>query len=384
MKRLSRKILFFLIALLITTLACSVFTPDETPYPLPNTPDSTATHPAPAADGNFISQEEKLTRLYEQANPGVVSIRVYGERGGGLGSGFVIDKEGHIVTNYHVVRGADELEIAFPSGYKARGEVLGTDSDSDIAVIYVDAPPDELHPLPLGDSNQIQVGQVVAAIGNPLGYDGTMTVGIISSLGRTLDSMHAAPGGSYFTAGDIIQTDAPINPGNSGGPLLNLEGEVIGVNFAIDSVGTDAFGQPVNSGIGFAISINIVKRVTPHLIRSGSYDYPYLGITSLSEITLRDQEALNLPQASGVYILEVTPGSPADIAGLRGGDTPIPDSTYFSGGDLITAIDDQHVQDFSDLISYLLNNTSPGDTVVLTILRDGEPMQINLILGKRP
>jgi 2-alkenal reductase len=381
MKHLSWKITIFFVALALTSFACGILSPEDTAPPPPILPQQS--EPSNGA-ADFSSQEDKLVHLYEQANPGVVSIRVYAGDGGGLGSGFVIDKEGHIVTNYHVVRDADELEIAFPSGFKTRGEVLGTDSDSDVAVIKVDAPPDELHPLPMGDSNQIKVGQVVVAIGNPLGYDGTMTTGIISSLGRTLDSMHLAPGGSYFTAGDIIQTDAAINPGNSGGPLLTLDGEVIGINFAIDSSSFDAFGQPINSGIGFAVSINIVKRVVPHLINSGSYDYPYLGISSLPEITLRDQEDLNLPQTSGVYILEVTPGSPADIAGLRGADTPTNDSRYFAGGDLIIAIDGQPVRDFSDLISYLLNNTSPGDTVTLTVLRDGQELQIELVLGKRP
>ena len=381
MKSISWKITIFLVALAFASFACSIFTPEE-PAPTPDLPPQQSEPSNSTID--TASQQDQLVRLYEQSNPGVVSIRVYAGEGGGLGSGFVIDKEGHIVTNYHVVRDADELEIAFPNGFKTRGEVLGTDSDSDVAVIKVDAPPEELHPLPLGDSNQIKVGQIVAAIGNPLGYDGTMTIGIVSSLGRTLDSLHAAPGGSYFTAGDIIQTDAAINPGNSGGPLLNLDGEVIGINFAIESSSFDAFGQPVNSGIGFAVSINIVKRVVPHLISSGSYDYPYLGISSLPEITLRDQEELNLPQTSGVYILEVTPGSPADIAGLRGGSTPTGDSRYFAGGDLITAIDGQPVRDFSDLISYLLNNTSPGDTVTLTVLRDGQELQIELVLGKRP
>ncbi len=192
----------------------------------------------------IINQQDTLTRIYDQANPGVVSIRVLSEEGGGLGSGFVIDDAGHIITNYHVVRGADDLEIAFSSGYKTRGEVLGTDSDSDIAVIKVDAPSDQLFPLPLGDSNQIKVGQIVVAIGNPLGYDGTMTTGVISSIGRTLESLHEAPGGNYFTAGDIIQTDAAINPGNSGGPLLNLNGEVVGVNFAIQSNSIDLSGNP--------------------------------------------------------------------------------------------------------------------------------------------
>ena len=261
---------------------------------------------------------------------------------------------------------------------------MGTDSDSDIAVIKVDVPAEQLNPLPLGDSNQIKVGQIVIAIGNPLGYDGTMTTGVISSVGRTLESLHEAPGGNFFTAGDIIQTDAAINPGNSGGPLLNLNGEVIGVNFAIESNSIDLSGNPINSGIGFAVSINIVKRVVPELIANGSYDYPYMGITSLPEVTIYLQEALDLPQTSGVYVLEVTPRSPADEAGIKAGDSSSELPGYYAGGDLITAVDGLEVRDFSDMITYILNNTSPGDVVTFTVLRDGQEIQLDLTLGKRP
>ncbi len=391
MKSNYQKIILFLLVLSIASIACGAF---SSPTPTVLTPETSN----PATDQNdttqeviisnevvdYVYQQDQLIQLYEQANPGVVSIRVLSEDGGGLGSGFVIDDDGHIITNYHVVMGADELEIAFSSGFKTRGEILGTDSDSDIAVIKVDAPAEELHPLPLGDSNQSQVGQIVVAIGNPLGYDGTMTTGIISSLGRTLDSLHEAPGGRFFTAGDIIQTDTAINPGNSGGPLLNLNGEVVGVNFAIQSNSIDINGQPVNSGIGFAVAINIVKRVVPELIANGFYDYPYMGVSSLPEITLYHQDVLDLPQTSGVYLLEVTSGSPADDAGLRSGDNPTVDPRYLSGGDLIIEIDGIPVRDFSDMITYILNNTSPGDVVTFTVLRDGEEIQIDLTLGKRP
>jgi S1-C subfamily serine protease len=383
MTLISRKIIIFLLVLSLASLACGALSSPSAPALVtPNSPtiEPDVVSPDPI---DLSNQQDRLVRLYEQSNPGVVAIRVLSDQGDGLGSGFVIDKEGYIVTNYHVVRDAQDLEIAFPNGYKTRGEILGTDSDSDIAVIVVDAPSEELHPLPLGDSNQLKVGQIVVAIGNPLGYDGTMTTGIISSLGRTLDSLHEAPGGSYFTAGDIIQTDAAINPGNSGGPLLNLDGEVVGINFAIQSTSFDLSGNPVNSGIGFAVSINIVKRVVPTLISSGSYDYPYLGISSLPEITLYHQDLLGLPQTSGVYLLEVTDGGPADLAGLRAGDVHT-GTGYYAGGDLITAINGLPVRDFSDLITYLLNNTNPGDTVTLTVLRDGTEIQVDLILGKRP
>ncbi len=329
-------------------------------------------------------KEDLLIEIYEQSNPGVVAIQVLSETGNGLGSGFVIDKDGHIITNFHVIDGVSDLEVDFPSGLKTRGEVIGTDPDSDVAVIKVDVPPEELHPLPLGDSSEIKVGQTVVAIGSPFRFNGTMTTGIISSLSRTLESIRTAPGGSFFTAGDIIQTDAAINPGNSGGPLLNLNGEVIGVNRAIETFNINSQDEPLNSGIGFAISINIVKRVVPSLISEGRYDYPYLGISSLNEINLLQQEALGLPQANGAYVSSVTPDSPAEQAGLRGGTVPTEFRNIFSGGDLIIAIDGQPVRTFSDLLSYLIQEKSPGDTIILTVIRDEREIDIDLILGKRP
>jgi 2-alkenal reductase len=265
-----------------------------------------------------------------------------------------------------------------------RGEVIGTDTDSDLAVVKVDAPADELHPLPLGDSSTIKVGQTVVAIGSPFRFNGTMTTGIISSLGRTLSSLNEAPGGSFFTAGDIIQTDAAINPGNSGGPLLNLNGEVVGVNRAIETYNINSQEDPLNSGIGFAIAINTVKRVAPSLISEGSYAYPYLGISSLNEISLLQQEALDLPQATGVYVTNVTPNSPADRAGIRGGTTPTDFFNLFSGGDLIIAIDGRTTQTFSELLSYLMQEKSPEDTITFTILRNNQELEVDLILGKRP
>jgi 2-alkenal reductase len=342
--------------------------------------------PQPIAVPDLVSIEDTLVQLYEQANPGVVAIRVLTESGESLGSGFVIDQEGHIVTNYHVVEGVTDLEVDFPSGYKTRGEVVGSDTDSDLAVLRVDAPAEELHPLPMGDSSQIRVGQTVVAIGNPFGYTGTMTTGIISAVGRTLESMRLAPGGQPFTAGDILQTDAPINPGNSGGPLLNLNGEVIGVNRAIETFNfTAGEGEPLNSGIGFAIAINIVKRVAPALISEGKYDYPYLGISCLPEVSLLQQEALGLPRATGAYVTEVTAGGPADEAGLRGagGSTDFP-GLVGAGGDLIIAVDGQPVRVFNDLLSYLINNKSPGDVILLTIIREDREMEVELTLGRRP
>ncbi len=331
-----------------------------------------------------VPQESTLIEIYENSNPGVVAIQVLTSSGNGLGSGFVIDKDGHIITNYHVIEGVSDFEVDFPSGFKTRGEVLGTDTDSDLAVLKVDAPPEELHPLPLGDSSKLKVGQTVVAIGSPFRFKGTMTTGIVSSVGRTLESLRAAPGGNFFTAGDIIQTDAAINPGNSGGPLLNLNGEVIGVNRAIETYNQNAEADPLNSGIGFAIAINTVKRVVPSLINDGNYDYPYLGITSLPEINLVQQEALGLSQSNGAYVTSVTTDSPADQAGLRGGSQETDIFNLLAGGDLIIAIDGLPIMTFSDLLTYLIQEKSPGDIVTLTILRGEQEVQLELTLGKRP
>lgn len=353
----------------------------ESPTPIePATPPTTE----PPVIANTVPNEEILIDVYSRSNPGVVAIQVLTDTGDGLGSGFVIDMDGHIVTNFHVIDGVSDLEVDFPSGFKTRGEVIGTDTDSDLAVVKVDAPADELHPLPLGDSSEIKVGQTVVAIGSPFRFNGTMTTGIISSLGRTLSSLNEAPGGSFFTAGDIIQTDAAINPGNSGGPLLNLNGEVIGVNRAIETFNINSQQDPINSGIGFAIAINTVKRVVPSLISEGSYDYPYLGISSLNEISLIQQEALRLPRTAGVYVTTVTPDSPADQAGIRGGTSPTDLFNLYAGGDLIIAIDGIEIQDFSELLSYLIQEKSPGDTITFTILRNGQELELDLTLGKRP
>jgi 2-alkenal reductase len=222
----------------------------------------------------------------------------------------------------------------------------------------------------------------VVAIGNPRGLDGTMTIGIISALGRTLDSLREAPGGGRFTAGNIIQTDAAINPGNSGGPLLNLNGQVIGINSAIQTSSIDMTGQPVNSGLGFAVSIDMAKNVLPDLIENGEHAYPYVGISTLGQLNLFVQEELELPRAHGVYILEVIDNSPADQAGLQGANPE--NGNLPTGGDLIVAIDGNKVFQFSDFIGYLLTYKDPGDVVQLTVLRGEEELEIELTLGSRP
>lgn len=331
----------------------------------------------------IVLEDGDLPSLYRAINPGVVAIRALSEDGGGLGTGFVWDREGHIVTNYHVVESATALEVDFPSGFKTRAEILGVDSDTDLAVLELDQLPPELTVLPLGSNANLAVGQTVIAIGNPQGLNGTMTQGIISALGRTLDSMHYAPGGGAFATGNIIQTDAAINPGNSGGPLINLSGEVIGINSAISTTSIDMMGQPVNSGLGFAISIDTAKNVIPDLIEFGYHDSPYVGITVRSEITLFFQEDLELPQSTGVYIIEVAPGSPAEEAGFKGDDSNNP-LLLEGGGDLIISIDGQPVNDFPEFMGYLLTYKKPGDLVEITAFRDGQEVEFDLVLGKRP
>ncbi len=328
-----------------------------------------------------VLDEGDLPALYREINPGVVAIRALTEEGGSLGTGFVWDTDGHIVTNFHVVEAATDLEVDFPSGFKTRANVIGSDSDTDLAVLELDQLPPELVVLSLGNNQDLAVGQTVIAIGNPQGLNGTMTKGIISALGRTLQSMHSAPGGGSFSTGNIIQTDAAINPGNSGGPLINLNGEVVGINSAIRTTSIDPSGQPVNSGLGFAISIDTAKNVIPDLIEFGIHNSPYVGVQVLSEVSLFVQEELDLPRSTGVYILEVTPGSPAEAAGLVGANTALNNP---KGGDLIIAIDDQDVNDFEDFMGYLLTYKKPGDSITIRAIRNGEILDFELVLEKRP
>lgn len=375
------------IALTLAALACQmpVLTQPQPANPVTVVaPTPVTIAPLAPTIVDATGQQEMLVNLYERVMPGVVALQVVGDQGGSLGSGFVFDSQGHIITNYHVVEGARQVEVDFTSGYKTYGTVIGTDLDSDLAVVKVDVPASELFPLPLGDSNSLKVGQTVVAIGNPFGLSGTMTTGIISALGRTLESQRQAPGGSFFTAGDIIQTDAAINPGNSGGPLFNLNGEVIGVNRAIRTTAMTSTGEPVNSGIGFAIAINIVKRVVPVLIETGKYDYPYLGISSVDELSLPQIEALGLKSYTGAYVTGVTENGPAAQAGIRAGTKATSQQGLSAGGDLIIAIDSQPVRRFDDLLKYLINYKSPGDIVVLTVLRGEEKLDIPVTLGKRP
>ncbi len=346
------------------------------------------TSPQPVV--NLTNEQDTLVAIYQKVNPSVVTIKT----STGLGSGWVYNSDGYIVTNNHVVTGETQVEVDFPSGQKVYGKVAGTDTYSDLAIVKVDPSAAQLIPLTLGNSSTLKVGQIVVAIGNPFGLNGTMTTGIVSALGRTLQSAATNASGASYSTGDIIQTDAPLNPGNSGGPLLDLNGDVIGINDAIQSATTTTQGEPVNSGIGFAISVNTVKLVIPSLISKGSYAYPYLGISSYVDPNSPDMplqliDALGLKSTYGAYVVSVVSGGPSDQAGVHGGTTPITIPGYQgfninSGGDLIIAADGQKVSNYDALITYIYLHKSPGDTVVLTVLRGDQKLDLSVVLGTRP
>ena len=377
-------------------LACQVVAPSpsaaapQTPAPLTNNEPPISVQ----APLNPAAAQDAFVAIYQRVIPGVVVIKVASQQGEALGAGFVYDTAGHVVTNFHVVDGAasNKVEVDFMSGFKAYGTVTGTDLDSDLAVLKVDAPASEFHPLAIGDSDAVAIGQTVIAIGNPFRFLGSMSVGVVSGVHRTLDSAHATPnGGQPFTAGDLLQTDTAINPGNSGGPLFNLNGEVIGVNRAIETADYSASGQPVNSGVGFSVSSNIVKRVVPVIIQSGKYDYPYLGISSVSlgnpsqgGLTLDEINVLGLKQFTGTYVTDLAKGGPAEQAGLKAGTQTTSVQGLLGGGDLIIAVDGHPILQYDDLISYLVTHRSPGDIITLTVLRGDQKQDIKLTLGKRP
>ena len=298
----------------------------------------------------------------------------------GSGSGFVWDTEGHIVTNNHVVAGADQIEVTFANGDTVEAELVGADPNSDLAVLRVDVPAEKLQPVQLADSTQVKVGQIAIAIGNPFGLQESMTVGVISALGRSLPVQGGQRQGGIYTIPDVIQTDAAINPGNSGGVLVDIYGRLIGVTTAIES--------PVraNAGIGFVIPSVIVQNVVPELIEKGVYEHPWIGIrgrTLSSELA----EAMKLDASQhGVLVIDVLPGSPAEKAGLQGSDrvAEIDGQEVRLGGDVIIQIDDQPLNDFEDLTAYLARYTRAGQTVALTLLRDGERRTVELTLGVRP
>lgn len=316
--------------------------------------------------GVLMTEIERIySDVYTRTSPSIVAISiadpVFGELGGG--SGFVIDTVGHIVTNFHVVDQAgpsDRIEVNFYDGTITRAELIGGDPDSDLALLKVTLSPERLQPLVLADSDALMIGQGVLAIGSPFGQRWTLTSGIVSALERTIDGL-----GDY-QIGAIIQTDAAINPGNSGGPLLNLRGEVVGVNSQI--ITRD--GERSNSGVGFAVPSNLVKRVVQQLRDNGFVEYAFLGVANVEEVNLRIIERLGLPDNTrGVRVGTVT--GPAQAAGLR-------------SNDIITRIDERDVIGFGSLIAYLAGNASPNQMVTITVLREGQILQIPVQLGRRP
>jgi len=326
------------------------------------------------AIGEVTHPNDVFTSVYEDASPSVVAISVVGEQGGGAGSGFVIDAEGHIVTNAHVVDNSTEIIVNFRDGTITRAELIGTDLASDIAVIKVDLPAEQLDPIAFGNSDDLVIGQTVLAIGSPFGQRWTLTSGIVSALDRTIQGL------TQFSVGGVIQTDASINPGNSGGPLINLNGEVVGVNSQIISESRSS------SGVGFAIPANLTRRVAQTLIAEGEMEYSYIGISG-GDVTLSIMELLDLPNDfRGVVISDIVEDGPAaesdlqEIAETRTNDGELVDIRV----DIITAIDGTPVTGMNDLITYLARNTQPDQTVTLTVLRNGtEELEIPVTLGSR-
>jgi putative serine protease PepD len=329
----------------------------------------------------LTDDEKNNVNIYQKASPSVVNVistvitrdfflnAIPRE---GSGSGSILDARGHVLTNNHVIRDAKKLEVTLADGSKWPAKLVGTDPDNDLAVIKIEAPADKLKPLPLGDSQKLQVGQKVLAIGNPFGLGLTLTTGIISSLGRNIRSEV----GTMIE--DLIQTDASINPGNSGGPLLNSEGEIIGINTAIIS----PTGACV--GIGFAIPVNTAKRIIPQLIAKGYVVYPWAG-ASVQPLFPELAQALKLKAERGAMVIEVTPGGPAEKAGLRGGNRQLQvgNVVIIVGGDVITRIDQSEVKDADDLIKHI-RERKPGDVVILKVLRDGQFKEVKITLQERP
>jgi len=329
--------------------------------------------------GDVLSSSKSnltLVELFEKSEEGVVKIQVErdGQNRGSQGSGFVYDNLGHIITNAHVVDGATKATVTFLDGSQYDAEIIGKDKFTDIAVIKVNEKPRLLHPLQIGDSSQLRVGEQVAAIGNPFGLSGSMTSGIVSQMGRLLPSQD-----SGFSIPDVIQTDAAINPGNSGGPLLNLRGEVVGINTAIQSSSGEF------SGVGFAIPSNTAIKIVPSLIEDGEYHHPWIGISG-RDIDPDLARVLELKDAKGFLIITVVDDSPADKAGLKGmtATQVIDGKEYPADGDIIISVDDKEVRKISDILIHLQREKSVGDTMVLGVLRDGEFMHISLELVERP
>lgn len=398
-----------LLVIVLALAGCTSPSPSPEPVPAPVTqpaaPEQTI---LPPSGQTFTSIESTLEHIYAEANPSVVNIKIVSKQEvtiptfpeipafpffglptpqqpqerylHGLGSGFVWDNEGNIVTNNHVVADADRISVTFHDGTTVPGKIVGTDSDSDLAVVRVEVPAEQLKPVQVADSTRVKVGQLAVAIGNPFGLQGTMTVGFVSALGRLLPAESENPNVATYSIPDVIQTDAPINPGNSGGVLLDSQGNVIGVTSAIISP------AGANAGIGFAIPSAIVQKVVPALIDTGHYDHPWLGVSGVS-LSPELAEAMNLePGQRGALIIDVVPNSPADEAGLRGSDREvnIDGETARVGGDVVTSIDGRPIKSFDDLVTYLARSTEIGQTVNLTVLRHDKEELVKVTLTARP
>jgi S1-C subfamily serine protease len=333
--------------------------------------------------GNFVQSNPQLhlslADLFSKSQDGVVQIIVRKSNDNSsdraIGSGIIYDLEGHIITSNHVVDEYQKIRVVFHNGESYSAKVVGTDPFADLAVIKVDADPQTFHPLPLGDSSKLRIGDEVIAIGSPFGLSGSMTSGIVSQLGRILNP----PNIGSFSIPNVIQTDTAINPGNSGGPLLNDHGEVVGINTAIQTQ-TGEF-----SGVGFAIPSNTMKRIIPSLIQDGHYKHPWLGVSGISvDPDLSDN--LGLATHTGFLIQNIVPDSPASKAGLHESNQTktVEGIKYKFGGDIIIGVDNSPVKKLEDLLNYLQDNKSAGDKMIVKIIRDNKPMEVTLILQERP
>ncbi len=322
-----------------------------------------------------VTVQYNVTRVYELVKDSVVEIRTLYRFGESVGSGFVYDPLGHVVTNNHVVEGGLEYYVYFIDGSAYKAELVGRDPDTDLAVLKIVTGDENrlFKPLRLGNSSTLRIGEQIIVIGNPFELTGSVTTGIVSQKGRLLPSSRG-----YLIPG-IIQIDAAVNPGNSGGPILNMRGEVVGIATAIESP-TGQF-----AGIGYAVSSNVVRRIVPALIEKGAYSHSYLGISG-REIDALVARALGLGVKKGLLVESVVPNGPADRAGIRGGsrNLVVAGREYRVGGDVIVAINGTAITSMDDLLTYMVERTSPGDTVLLTILRGGETLNVAVALGVRP
>jgi S1-C subfamily serine protease len=374
-----------------TAAAAPAATAVSTPVPTAIPASTTAPAPVVALPNEQEAAnalEQQIIAVYQAVAPAVVNITarsyVYDRFRGaipqeGTGSGFVYDTAGHIVTNYHVVENAEDLLVTLANGQAYPAEIVGTDPVNDLAVIRIDAGADLPAPVSLGDSDQLQVGQFVLAIGNPFGLEQTLTTGVVSALGRVIES----PDDNGFIS-EVIQTDAAINPGNSGGPLLDLEGRVIGINSQIMSTSGSS------AGIGFAVSVNMVRQVVPVLIAQGSYPHPYLGADTVdltpSTIEILREAGMNVPVESGLLVVSTVPGGPADLGGLQGYTRVVRIGHYQVpvDGDIVVAVNGETVSSLQDLTVYLETKTAVGSTVELSVLRDGQDVAVTVTLGEQP